>query len=91
MECHARRTAPLFSSGAPRLSYGWRSMTAMTEPERPEHLDGLRRLAGFPTNEDSAVRVVVRYFADRGIVCAEHEARSIVQEGISLGQLANQV
>jgi hypothetical protein len=49
-------------------------MTAMTEPERPEHLDGLRRLKGFPTNEDSAVSVVVRYYADRGIGCTREEA-----------------
>jgi hypothetical protein len=44
-------------------------MSAMTNPKLLEHLDGLRSLKGFPTNEDSAVSVVVRYFADRGVVC----------------------
>ena len=57
-------------------------MAAMTNPEHLEHLDGLRLVKGFPTNEDSAVSVVVRYFADRGVVCAQKgdEARSIVRE-----------
>jgi hypothetical protein len=39
-------------------------MSAMINPEHLEHLDGLQRLKGFPTNEDSAVSVAVRYFAD---------------------------
>jgi hypothetical protein len=56
-------------------------MTAMTNPEHLEHLTGLRRLKGFPTNEDSAVSVVVRYFADRGVVCTRDEARRIVRDG----------
>lgn len=55
-------------------------MPAMTSPEQLEHLDGLRRLKGFPTNEDSAVRVVVRYYADRGVGCTDEEARQIVRE-----------
>jgi hypothetical protein len=55
-------------------------MTAMTNPEHLEHLAGLQRLA-LPTNEDSAVAVVIRYFADRGVVCTEDEARTIVREG----------
>jgi len=55
-------------------------MTAMTEFEPgSSDLEGLRHL-NLPRNEDSAVRVVVRYFADRGVVCAEGEARSIVRE-----------
>jgi hypothetical protein len=62
------------------LSYTQRSITAMTNPELREHLDGLRHLKGFPRNEDSAVGVVVRYFADRGIVCTRDEARRIVRE-----------
>jgi hypothetical protein len=54
----------------------------MTNPEQHlEHLDGLQRLKGFPTNEDSAVSVVIRYFADRGLVCTEDEARRLVREG----------
>ena len=58
-------------------------MTAMTiiNPEHREHLAGLQRLKGFPTNEDSAVSVVVRYFADRGVVCTRDEARRIAREG----------
>jgi hypothetical protein len=36
------------------------------------------------------VSVVVRYFADRGVVCAEHEARSIVRE-ISLATVRSSV
>ena len=55
-------------------------MTAMTKPEHLEHLAGLQRLKGFPTNEDSAVSVVVRYFADRGVACTRDEARLIVRE-----------
>jgi hypothetical protein len=56
-------------------------MTAMIKPEHREHLAGLQRFKGFPTSEDSAARVVIRYFADRGVVCTEGEARSIVREG----------
>jgi hypothetical protein len=41
-------------------------LPTMTNPEHLEHLDALRHTKAFPTNEDSAVRVVVRYFADRG-------------------------
>jgi len=52
----------------------------MTNPEHLGHLDGLQRL-GLPANEDSAVAVVIRYFADRGIVCTQEEARSTVREG----------
>ena len=55
-------------------------MAAMTNPQHLEHLDGLRLVKGFPTNDNSAVSVVVRCFADRGVVCAEDEARSIVRE-----------
>lgn len=58
-----------------------RSMTTMTNPEHLELLDGLRHLKGFPKSEDSAVSVVVRSYADRGVVCTEDEARRIVQEG----------
>jgi len=54
-------------------------MTAMTNPEHLEHLAGLQRL-GLPANEDSAVGVVVRYFADRGVGCTRGEARRIVRE-----------
>ena len=54
-------------------------MTAMTNPEHLEHLAGLRLLKGFPTNEDCAVSVVVRYFADRGVVCTHDEARRILR------------
>ncbi len=54
-------------------------MTAMTNPEQREHLAGLQRV-GLPNNEDSAVGVVIRYFADRGAVCMEDEARRIVRE-----------
>jgi hypothetical protein len=54
-------------------------MTAMTNPEHLEHLAGLQRLE-LPRNEDSAVGVVIRYFADRGVICTEDEARSIMRE-----------
>jgi hypothetical protein len=54
-------------------------MTTMTNPEHLEHLAGLQRLKGFPTNEDSAVAVVIRYFADRGVVCTRDEARGITR------------
>lgn len=37
----------------------------MTNPEHLENLDGLQRLKGFPANEDFAVDVVIRYFANR--------------------------
>lgn len=52
----------------------------MARSELLEHLDGLRRLKGFPASENSAVRVVIRYFSDRGIVCTGDEARRIVRD-----------
>lgn len=55
-------------------------MTDMTNPERLEHLDGLWRVKGFPDNDDSAVRAVVRYFADGGVVCTDDEGRQIVAD-----------
>ncbi|CAM4086541.1 hypothetical protein MYSE111917_09835 [Mycobacterium senriense] len=42
----------------------------MTRPELLEHLDGLRRVKDFSIDEDSAVRVVVR-FSDPNRSCAE--------------------
>jgi hypothetical protein len=51
----------------------------MTAKTNPEHLAGLQRLQ-LPRNEDSAVGVVIRYFADRGVICTE-QARSIMREG----------
>jgi len=45
-----------------------------------KHLEGLHQIE-IPDNEDSAVSVIVRYFADRGVVCTEDEARRIVREG----------
>jgi hypothetical protein len=63
------------------LSYIRRSITAMTNPEHLEHLAGLQRLKSFPTNEDSAVGVVIRYFGERGVVCTDDEAHRIVREG----------
>jgi hypothetical protein len=41
------------------------ALAAITE--QAKHLEGLHRLA-LPDNEDTAVRVIVRYFADRGLV-----------------------
>ncbi len=52
----------------------------MTKPEYLEQQDALRRLKGFPTNEDSAMGVIVRYFADRGVICTRDDARQIVRE-----------
>jgi hypothetical protein len=52
----------------------------MTRPEHLEHFEGLRRIEGFPTNEDFAVRVVVRFYADRSLVCTGDEARRILRE-----------
>lgn len=54
-------------------------MTAVTRPELLEHLDGLRPVKDFPSNEESAVRVVVRFYADRGVICTDSEARWIVR------------
>ena len=39
------------------------------------------RLKGFPTTEDLALGVVIRYFADRGLVLTEGEAAGFAQEG----------
>ena len=50
-------------------------MTAVTRPALLEHLDALRRVKDFPVNEESAVRVVVRFYADRGVICTDSEAR----------------
>lgn len=33
-----------------------------------------------PHSEDSAPRVIVRYFADHGVVCTEDEARIVLQD-----------
>jgi hypothetical protein len=55
-------------------------LTAVTRRELLEHLDRLRRVKDFPTDEDSAVRVVVRFYADRGFICTGSEARSIVAD-----------
>jgi len=46
-------------------------MTAMTRLELPGNYK-------LPSNEESAVAVVKRYFADRGIVRLDDEARDIV-------------
>ena len=55
-------------------------MTAVTRPELlVEHLDELRRVKDFPINEESAVRVVVRFYAERGVICTDSEARWIVR------------
>ena len=50
-------------------------MTVVIRPELLEHLDELRRIKDFPTDEASAVRVVVRFYADRGVICSNSEAR----------------
>jgi hypothetical protein len=60
-------------------------MTAMTKPDHfDEHLDDLRRVKGFPAaNEDSAVSVVVRFYADRGVLCTRDQARQVVRERLA--------
>jgi hypothetical protein len=58
----------------------------MTRPDHfDEHLDDLRRVKGFPTNEDSAVSVVVRFYADRGVLCTRDEALQLVRERSAAG------
>ena len=47
-------------------------MTAMTRLELSDDLM-------LPNNKGSAVAVVIRYFADRGVACTEAEARRIVR------------
>jgi hypothetical protein len=54
-------------------------MPAVTRPELLKHLAGLRRVKNFPTDEESAVQVVVRFYADRGVICTDREARWIVR------------
>src|SRR5437870_4092178 len=54
-------------------------MTAVIRPELLDHLDELRRVKDLPINEESAVRVVVRFYADRAVICTDSEARWVVR------------
>jgi hypothetical protein len=49
------------------------NLTAMTRLEFPDDFM-------LPKSEDSAADVVRRYFADRGVVCRDDEARRIVRD-----------